>query len=210
MPYRNENIKLVLVGDTNVGKSSIVNRYIHNNYTYTSETTIGASYYSKIFNFKYNPTTVLIDESGSDTLKLNVNIWDTAGQEKYNALVSLYYKHANILFYVFDITEDNFKINQEIIKSLCDNTEVIVIFNKRDLVNSIKLKNNVSQLISRCNCEGWKYYIVSAKNGENINELFNSTISEYVSKNLTLILNKHNENKIKFKLEDDKSFFNCC
>ena len=102
MLYRNENIKLVLLGDTNVGKTSIVNRYIYNKYNYLTESTIGASYSSKIFKFNYNPTTEVIEENSNNILKLNVNIWDTAGQEKYNALVSLYYKHANILFYVFD------------------------------------------------------------------------------------------------------------
>lgn len=209
MLYRNENIKLVLLGDTNVGKTSIVNRYIYNKYNYLTESTIGASYSSKIFKFNYNPTTEVIEENSNNILKLNVNIWDTAGQEKYNALVSLYYKHANILFYVFDITENNFKINQEIINSLDNITDVVIIFNKKDLVNSIKFKTGVLQLISRCNQEGWKYYIISAKNGQDVDEIFNSTITDYVSKNLKLILNKE-QNNIKFELEDNRSFYNCC
>ena len=72
-------VKICILGDSGVGKSSLVQRFVHNTFTVGNESTIGASYLSK---------TIVV---GDRTIKFN--IWDTAGQEKYRALAPMYYRY---------------------------------------------------------------------------------------------------------------------
>ena len=96
--YEEENekiCKVVLLGESGVGKTNIISRYINNTFSETLETSSGASYISKIMTFKeYNNKTI------------NFEIWDTAGQEKYRSLTQLFYKDAQIAILVYDITNE--------------------------------------------------------------------------------------------------------
>ena len=83
-------IKIVLIGDTGVGKSSIMLRYVADNFKEDSDSTIGTSYMGKIVSVK-------------DSM-VKVNIWDTAGQERYHSLAKMYYKDADAAILVYDIT----------------------------------------------------------------------------------------------------------
>ena len=93
--------KIVLLGDSGVGKTCIISRYISGNFDESSATTNGASYCSKNVNF---------DKLGKNLL---LDIWDTAGQEKYRALTKFFYKDAAVCILVYDITRkdtfDNIK-----------------------------------------------------------------------------------------------------
>ena len=84
--------KVVLLGDTGVGKSSLVLRFITNEFKPYVESTIGASFMSKL----------LMDPDGS---AVKFQIWDTAGQEKYHSLAPMYYKGAAAAIVVYDITK---------------------------------------------------------------------------------------------------------
>ncbi|XP_017483591.1 PREDICTED: ras-related protein Rab-22A-like [Rhagoletis zephyria] len=96
--------KICLLGETCVGKSSIVQRFVHNTFNSGNET-IGASFMTKTLYL------------GGSSLKLN--IWDTAGQERYKALTPMYYRGANICIVVYDVTCSNsFKAVQNWIKEL--------------------------------------------------------------------------------------------
>ena len=87
-----QTLKIILLGDVSVGKTSIINQYIYNKYNYSIESTIGAAYFSKKKSFNYDPNTyTLSDKKDSNILNIQLNIWDTAGQEKYKSLVSMYY-----------------------------------------------------------------------------------------------------------------------
>mmetsp|Transcript_32836 Transcript_32836/g.78180 ORF Transcript_32836/g.78180 Transcript_32836/m.78180 type:complete len:198 (-) Transcript_32836:86-679(-) len=83
-------VKVVLLGDTGVGKSSLVLRFVTNNFKPYSESTIGASFMAKM---------MIIDNT-----PIKYQIWDTAGQEKYHSLAPMYYRGAAAAIVVFDIT----------------------------------------------------------------------------------------------------------
>ena len=85
--------KAILVGESGVGKTSIILRFIKDQYNEISPSTAGANYASKKLEFsEYNR-------------QLQFDIWDTAGQEKYRGLAKLFYKDASIAILVYDITK---------------------------------------------------------------------------------------------------------
>ncbi|XP_011024389.1 PREDICTED: ras-related protein RABF1 isoform X4 [Populus euphratica] len=88
---KNLRVKLVLLGDSGVGKSCIVLRFVRGQFDPTSKVTIGASFLSQ---------TIALQDS--TTIKFE--IWDTAGQERYAALAPLYYRGAAVAVIVYDIT----------------------------------------------------------------------------------------------------------
>lgn len=83
-------VKVCILGDSGVGKSSLVQRFVHNTFSIANESTIGASFMTK---------TLIVNQK---TVKLN--IWDTAGQEKYRALAPMYYRGAAACVIVYDVT----------------------------------------------------------------------------------------------------------
>ena len=83
-------LKLIVIGDSGVGKTNIVKRYISNTFTIDTKSTVGVEFFTKTF--KIN----------EDILKLE--IWDTAGQERYKAITSAYYKGSRGALIVYDIT----------------------------------------------------------------------------------------------------------
>jgi len=88
-----KEFKIVLLGETGVGKTCIINRYTKDDYEDAKFPTKGASFNSKVMQ---------LDESEESYIKLI--IWDTAGQEKYRSLSKLFYKDANAAILVYDIT----------------------------------------------------------------------------------------------------------
>ena len=84
--------KVVLLGDSGVGKTCIISRYISGAFDQNSPTTNGASYASKIITLDNVAKTISLD------------IWDTAGQEKYKSLTKFFYKDAKVAILVYDIT----------------------------------------------------------------------------------------------------------
>ena len=82
--------KVVLVGDSFVGKTNIMSKYLKNEFHEDSKATVGVEFGSKLFNIEGHP--------------IKAQIWDTAGQERYKAITSAYYKGAKGAFVVYDIT----------------------------------------------------------------------------------------------------------
>ena len=106
--------KIILMGESGVGKSSIALRMVSDTFNANTEATIGASFFSKIINTE--------DEC------LHFKIWDTAGQEKYHCLVPMYYRGADAALVVYDITdESSYNLAKRHIKELKENSEVKVI-----------------------------------------------------------------------------------
>ena len=87
-----KNCKVVLIGESGVGKTSIISRYISNSFRSQQLPTTGANFVSK--------TVILEDENQS----IKFELWDTAGQEKYRSLARVFYKNAAVCILVYDIT----------------------------------------------------------------------------------------------------------
>ena len=188
MNYNNKDNKVTILGESSVGKSSIVVRLINNSFHENNESTIGASYYS----YKNNG--------------VRLDLWDTSGQEKYRSISSLYYRDAIVIIIVFDVTSmKSFKEIAYWIKEIKHNIhneyKLYIVGNKIDLIYE-----DVSKLIFN-NIYDDIYY-VSAKQNIGINELFED-ITEYVKK-----LNiKEKENIIKLSKQSqnmDDEFENKC
>ena len=86
------NCKVVLLGESGVGKTSIIARYISNTFKSQNLPTTGANFVSK--------TIILDDENKS----IKFELWDTAGQERYRSLARVFYKNAAVCILVYDIT----------------------------------------------------------------------------------------------------------
>lgn len=171
------DVKLVLLGDSGVGKSSLVYRFVHNDFRPFSESTIGASFLSKIVN------------------DVHFKVWDTAGQEKYRSLSSMYFRGAAAAILVFDVTNvKSFEGLQSWVDDLMSrdvgsggsqmsshgnqNGEIVLTIcaNKCDLLDSDTdaIERQVSESKARRYARdiGACYFEISAKIGMNVKEVF--------------------------------------
>ena len=172
-------IKILTLGATQVGKTSIVLRYSEDKFNYNKIATIGIDFKIKII------------KKGNERIK--VSIYDTAGQERFQNIVKHYYKGANGVLLIYDITKrDTFKNLDFWIKDLEDNSDIDNLFiyligNKNDMED----KREVSWVEASNFAKEKKlpYIEVSAKTGNNIQKLFDEVIKGAMTKMLT------NENK---------------
>ena len=129
---RNDNydnlFKIVLVGDSGVGKTQLLSRFSRNEFTLESKTTIGVEFCTK----------TITNEDGK---VIKAQIWDTAGQDRYRSVASAYYKGAVGALLVYDITktesyENISKWMEEIEKNGSESIVLMLIGNKSDLAKS--------------------------------------------------------------------------
>lgn len=153
-------IKTVLIGDSGVGKSSILSNYIKKQFLPDQQTTLGASFWEK----------KLVE----DTKLFSYQFWDTAGQERYRSLCPMYLRNANIIIMVYDCNVINSqqelkKWYKEIVKSNNPFCKFVIVGNKKDLVDNFKLDDGALDLVNYLKCD---HLLTSAKTGENIENLF--------------------------------------
>lgn len=155
--------KVILLGEANVGKTSIISRFVDGIFDEKEKPTIGASFTSK--KLKYSDETLVFE------------IWDTAGNEKYRSLTKLFYKGVSIAILVYDITrkntfEDikNFWYN-EIKNNMDEDTLIAIAANKSDLIDN---EDDVDEEEARIFAEeiGAIFMSISAKKGIGVDELF--------------------------------------
>ena len=164
-----KSCKVCLLGNSGSGKSSIIERLINNDFTEDSQSTTCSNYSKKVIN----------TQSG----EIQLNIWDTGGQEKYRSLGKLFYKDAYIVCFVYDITQ---KSSFEAIKNiwLPDLQKFGEKYTVLGLTGS-KIDKYLEQEVTEE--EGRKYaeeidaifMQTSAKNGTGINQLFEQLAFEY-------------------------------
>ncbi|XP_074581717.1 ras-related protein RABF1-like isoform X1 [Curcuma longa] len=159
---KNLRVKLVLLGDSGVGKSCIVLRFVRGQFDSNSKVTVGASFLSQ--------TLALQD---STTVKFE--IWDTAGQERYASLAPLYYRGAAVAVVVYDITsEETFRKAKYWVKELQKHASpgivMALVGNKADLEENRALSSEGAKEYAEGN--GMFFIETSAKTSNNINELF--------------------------------------
>ena len=182
--------KILLIGNSNVGKSSLFLRFVDEIWKENFVPTIGVDFKIK---------SIKIDNK---TIKLQ--IWDTAGQERFKSILSSYYKGANGILLLYDITNVNsFKSLSnwliDIEKNSSKNVKKILIGNKCDLNELRKIPINKGKEFA--DTYDMEFIETSAKNNVNINECFNILGKELIN-NIDLKSNK--KDKI-FHLKDNEN-----
>lgn len=130
----NENFtyKIIVIGDSGVGKSNFINRFFGKGFKPNSISTVGVELSSKIYEAMYTKG----NTSCCDIIR--VNVWDTAGQERYKSVASSYYKGSNGVFILYDTTKyntfenvDNWISDTNLFCNL--NTSIMLVGTKSDL-----------------------------------------------------------------------------
>lgn len=182
--------KTILIGDASVGKTSLLQRFIHNRFKIEYNCTIGVDYWVKSLQLDNQAT-------------VDLQIWDTCGQERFKTITRQYYRDTHGCILVFDLTKKetfkNIEIWIEDIKNFGNHEmSLIVVGNKCDLVENREVsKEEIDQFLQNYNYE---YIEVSALTGENVKLGF-----EKISKLMT-IENENAQNKSimkkKFKVDN--------
>jgi small GTP-binding protein len=152
-------IKLLIIGESAVGKSCLLLRFAENKFTDNFLTTIG-------IDFKVRHVEI-------ENTKVRLQVWDTAGQEKFRTITKAYYRGAHGILLVYDVTSvDSFDQTRQWMKSIQDNTtdpvSVIFVGNKCDMERTVPLED--AQALA--NEFGVEYYETSAKDGRNVESTF--------------------------------------
>ena len=171
-PTDGKGIKLVLIGDSGVGKTCIISRFTKNSFDVNPGSTIGASYASKT-----------IEIPGTDE-SLDLDIWDTAGQERYKALTKIFFQGAKMAVLVYDITvQKSFEsIKNEWLKVLRENGDPDIVTavagNKSDLYEKEEVPEQEARDFAKS--IGAIFCLTSAQNNSGINELFRDLSKKYL------------------------------
>ncbi len=192
-----DKCQLLIIGNSIVGKTSILTKYTSKAYTESYVATVGLDFFTK-------------DES-IDGKTIRIKIWDTAGQERYKAITKCFFQRAQGIIIVFDVTNkrsfDDLKMWIDSIKSQSKLTEdlenmpIILIGNKIDLPKRVIDKETALNFAKEQNLE---YYETSAKTGEGID----NAIKELVKKVMVYINKKNGTDNL--KLNENSSKRKCC
>ena len=180
--------KIVLIGDTSVGKTNILTKYLSDEFDPESKATVGVEFGTKNFKIENNI--------------VKVQIWDTAGQERYRSITNAYYKGAKGSLLIYDITnkksfENLEKWISDIKTNGDDNISIILVGNKSDLEN----KRVISMEEGKKKAKLYKFAFMetSALNGNNIEKAFNELIMDVYKKN-----HEYFEKQAKVQIGKDK------
>ena len=162
------SIKIVLLGDSGVGKTSIVAQYVSGSTPDTIKPTVGAAFFTK--------------ETFLNGKSLELLIWDTAGQEVYRGLAPMYYRSAKIAIIVFDITNmKSFESVSYWTKELRENVDgaltIVVCGNKSDLEEGRIISPEVAQ--KKVEEFNGIYVETSASTGQGIDRLFQAALNKH-------------------------------
>ncbi|XP_010190102.1 PREDICTED: ras-related protein Rab-36 [Mesitornis unicolor] len=156
--------KVVVVGDLYVGKTSLINRFCKDNFDRDYKATIGVDFEIERFEIIGIP--------------YNLQIWDTAGQEKFKCIASAYYRGAEVIITVFDLADiqtlDHTKqwLEDALRENEPDSSFIFLVGTKKDLVSDAVCERTELDAIRFANEMQAEYWSVSAKTGENVKEFF--------------------------------------
>ena len=168
--YKAWTCKVVLIGDSGVGKTTLINRYVMDNFDAFEPPTISGGFRKK---------EVIVDEAKT---KVSLQIWDTAGQEKFKALVENYYKNAQSAIVVYDITsEESFDAARTWIKEVKEKApEDVIIFiwgSKSDLDDQRRVELIHGMKLAKEN--DWLFGETSAKKNIGVQDAFEALAKKY-------------------------------
>ena len=196
MEGNNITCKVVLVGDSGVGKTCIIQRYVNNNYNENTESTSASTYTYKVVDYKQFNKSISFD------------IWDTAGQELYRALAKNFYLNASIGILVYDVRrKESFEsIKDYWYEQLKVSGEENMVFgvagNKCDLFQEEQVSEDEGKKFAKS--IGAVFHLTSCKESIGIDELFEECGKKYLEDN-QMINNDTNKGKESGNIVLDKN-----
>ena len=200
-------IKIVVIGDANVGKTNIIRRIMGEDFR-EMEATIGVEFmYLNIKNI----------DKDDPSKSLSIQIWDTSGAERYKAITTSHIRGANGAYIVYDISNESSFKNLDYwyncIKDAVDEQIIIyLIGNKSDLIyeeGRVVKKMDAMEFVKKHNLQG--YSECSAKNNENIQETFKLFYTTIYNKNKNKFgIKNNNKINVNSQKKDNKNQNNCC
>lgn len=153
-------LKIIIIGDTGVGKSNFLNRFINGKFSQISQPTIGIDYKSKI---------IVLPKTKQN---INLQFWDTAGQERYRSLNKLYFQRVQGIILMYDITKrESFEGLGSWTKLIFDNLDyipIVLIGNKLDDADQNRIVKE-EEGKSFADENKFLFFETSALNGKNVN-----------------------------------------
>ena len=178
--------KILLIGDVGVGKTSILTKYFNNYFPEVIEPTMGIEFKTKIFKRK--------------KFNIKLQIWDTSGQEKFKSITKNYFRDADALLYVFDVTNKNgLKSVESWLKIPVENNKKefikILIGNKTDLKEGRNItKDDMKQFLTDNSMT--ELFEISAKEDEkNLSDMFEAIVDLLIKNEPTQNIENYDENE---------------
>ena len=194
--YFDLKYKIMVLGESKVGKTSLIKRYTKDQFGGVYLTTVGMDFQDKIIEI--------------EDKKVRLQVWDTAGQERFRNVTKSYFQSSQGLLVVYDITDkDSFEnINfwmENVKKNAPENVKLILVGNKCDLANERKV--TIEDGENKARNYNIKFFESSAKDGTNVNELFFYLANEIYQDEKTKEKDNKNSLKLKAKKKEKKG---CC
>ena len=194
------HLKIIIVGDSGTGKTSIITRYIKQTFEPNNKATIVPLYSSKVLTINGN--------------KYQFNIWDIPGQDRNPVVTRSFAQDTQGIIYCCEVkkTKESLKSWEESLNSFTDTKEIpkIIVENKCDLLGDESFYNEDINILRETakKLECFKFFRTSALNGYNVNGAFNALINEMI-KNVKI---KRIERRNSFKLRNNRGSTNakCC
>ena len=198
--------QILIIGDSSVGKTSLITRYTNGTFKEEYLATVGLDYYSK--------------EEIIDNKRINIKLWDTAGQERFKSLTQSYFKNAEGVLLTYDITNsESFDNLKDWIISIKKNMEgknifipVIIIGNKIDMEESREINKENAETFAKEN--NYKYFETSAKTGEGVDNAVRELVIQILKQSGQIDDQKlARASSVQIKeanIEDSKKKKSCC
>ena len=198
-----KEIKVILLGNSGVGKTSIINRYVNNVYNSNCETTLGSTYSTR--------------EVIKDNVIYKLNLWDTTGQEKYHSITNLFIKGSSIVILVYSIDLlSSFEGLNYWYNSIKENLEgnnyvLAVVGSKSDLINEEEEVVSEDEAKNFAKERNAIFKLVSSKEDPvGINNLFDKLLDELIRMNYITVKDSYVIKRKKHKDDKEKKKKKCC
>ena len=169
--YFDEKIKIMVIGETKTGKTSLISRYCKNEFS-------GESYLSTI-GIDFQIKNLVIKKK-----KIRLQIWDTAGQERFRNIAKNYFQSSDGFLIVYDIAnKDSFDTLDYWVEEIKSNSpaliQMILVGNKCDIIEERQIKTDDGKAYAKN--KNIKFFEVSAKKGTNVNEVFECLVKDILN-----------------------------
>ena len=194
LSYQMSRQKIIFTGDSGVGKTSIINSIMGQKFSEEYEPSIGVDFFSKTIRYKGR--------------LIKLQIWDSAGQEKFRSLIPNYIRGSSLIFLIFDVSKkESFQHLNEWIDFITniEKGNIVIVGNKIDLKENIEVTREEAEKF--CSEKKYEYFEVSAKEGTNINSLLYTSVASLPIFNALNVEGISKENLVETLLQENLDSF---